>query len=125
MDRATSRFLAGGLAAARIVLGVVAYTVPAAPARPWVGAAADTVPVTVLARALGARDIALGAGAMLAQRRDAPLRGWIEAGGLADLGDVAATLISFRALPRFGRWAVLAAASGGVVGAKVLAASVD
>lgn len=125
MDRRTSRTLAGGLASARLALGVVAYVAPAVPARPWVGDASGTVPVKVLARALGARDIALGAGAILALRRDRPLRGWIEAGAMADAGDVAATLISFGSLPRFGRWAVLVAAAGGVVASHVLAPSLD
>jgi hypothetical protein len=58
---------------------------------------------------------------VLAARRDAPLRGWIEAGGLADATDLAATLISFRRLPRFGRWLVLVAASTGVAASVVLA----
>jgi len=125
MNRDTARSLAAGLAGTRIALGVVAYAVPSLPARPWVGAAADTVAVTVVGRALGARDVAIGAGALLARRHDAPVRGWVEAGALADAGDLVATLLSFRSLPRTGRWAVLAATLGGVAAGRLLAPAVD
>lgn len=114
------------LAAGRVALGLAAFAAPALPARPWVGAAASgTVPVTVLARGLGARDIGLGAGLLLARRHDAPTRGWVEAGALADLGDLVATLLSFRHLPRHGRWLILAITAGAVAGGRALAANVD
>ncbi|HEY1634672.1 MAG TPA: hypothetical protein VGF64_07940, partial [Acidimicrobiales bacterium] len=51
--------------------------------------------------------------------------GWMEAGGLADAGDLLATLLAFRSLPRFGRWTMLLAISGAVAAAGVLAPSVD
>jgi hypothetical protein len=79
----------------------------------------------LLARSLGSRDIALGLGAILAMDRGAPSRGWLEAGGLADAGDLLATLIAFRSLPRFGRWTTLLVISGAVAAAGVLAPSVD
>jgi hypothetical protein len=67
--------------------------------------------------------VALGAGVVLALRRGAPARGWVEAGGLADLGDATITLLSFRRLPRRSRWGVLAAAGGGALVAPLLARS--
>ena len=112
-------------AAGRTVLGVAALLAPALPARPWVGDDADRPTAKVLARALGARDVALGVGPLLALRHGAPVRGWIEAGGLADSGDVLATLVAFRSLPRLGRWGVLAAAAGGAVTSRVLAPNLD
>lgn len=125
MDGTTARALAGGVAGSRAVLGVVAFAAPTLPARLWVGAWADGDTVRVLGRALGARDLALGLGALLALRRDAPVRGWVEAGALADAGDLVATLISFRRLPRLGRWAILAVTAGAVVTARAAAPHLD
>jgi hypothetical protein len=86
-----------------------------------VGADAARPSTKTLARALGARDVALGLGTLLAQRHGAPARGWLEASALADTGDVAATLIGWRSSPRLGRVAVLMAATGGAVACTVLA----
>jgi hypothetical protein len=106
----------------RVTLGLVALVAPGLPLGPWIGrAAARSRPARLLARALGARDLALGLGLLLALRRRAPARGWVEAGGLADLGDATITLASFRSLPSAGRWAVLAASGGGALVAPVLA----
>ncbi len=126
MDRALAQQAARGLAAARVALGVVAYAAPTVPARPWIGdAASRTTAATVLARALGARDLGLGAGLLLAARHGAPIRGWAEAGALADLGDLVATLLSFRDLPRGGRWLILAVTAGAVAGGGLIASDVD
>ncbi|HWC37875.1 MAG TPA: hypothetical protein VG476_05070, partial [Acidimicrobiales bacterium] len=67
----------------------------------------------------------LGLCAILAMDRGAPTRGWLEAGGLADAGDLVASLLAFRSLPRFFRWVVLLIISGAVAAAGVLAPSVD
>jgi hypothetical protein len=79
----------------------------------------------LLTRSLGIRDVALGMGAIMAMDRGAPSRGWLEAGGLADAGDLVATLLAFRSLPRFGRWTMLLAIGGAVAATGVLAPSVD
>lgn len=117
-----ARSLALGVAAARLALGVFAFVAPERAARPWVGrgAGADR---RVLCRALGARDIALGLGALVAAQRGAPLRGWVEAGGLSDAGDTLATLLSLGQLPPLGRIAVLAASGGAAAAAAVAAPS--
>lgn len=113
------------LAGARAALGVAALLAPERVARPWVGDARGSTETSVLGRALGGRDLALGLGALMATRRRAPVRGWVEAGALADLGDVAATLIAFDRLPRRGRVGVLALAGGAVVLAAVSAPSLS
>jgi hypothetical protein len=122
-DQARRLALVNGIA--RCALGGSALTIPALPLAPWVGKARRDPSVRLLARALGARDLALGLGALLALRQDAPLRGWVEAGGLADVGDVVVTLAAFTTLPRWGRWAVLAAASCGVLAAGLASLAVD
>ena len=54
------------VAAGRVALGLTALAWPAVPARPWVGASADDLAARVFGRALGARDLALGLGALAA-----------------------------------------------------------
>ncbi len=48
----------------------------------------------LLGRMLGARDLALGLGVVIAIDRGAPVRGWLEASALADGGDFVAALLS-------------------------------
>ena len=116
------------VAAGRVALGLTALAWPAVPARPWVGAVADDLAVRVFGRALGARDLALGLGALAALQGRAgdfgSASGWIAAGALADALDVAATVRSWRELPRTGRWLV-AGSSGGaaLIGAAAAAAA--
>jgi hypothetical protein len=117
---------ARAVAAGRVVLGLTALAWPSVPARPWVGAAADDLAARVFGRALGARDIALGLGALAALQRPAAERGsacaWVAAGALSDALDVAASLASWRELPRRGRWLVIASAGGAALtGAGALA----
>lgn len=125
-DRARARKAAGVVAAGRAALGVVAFVAPSLPARPWVGHGEALRPaVRLFARTLGARDLALGLGALLALRHGGHVRGWVEAGGLADTGDAVATLVAFRDLPRRTRWLVLASTAGAAAAAGLLAPYVD
>jgi hypothetical protein len=48
----------------------------------------------VFARMLGARDIALGLGAVIALDRGAPVRGWLEGAALSDAADCVACLLA-------------------------------
>jgi hypothetical protein len=105
-----------GVAAGRVALGLTALAWPAVPSRPWVGAGADDLTARVFGRALGGRDVALGLGAVAAlARADAEpgaARAWVAAGALSDALDVAASLASWRELPKVGRLLVVASAAG-------------
>jgi hypothetical protein len=126
MDRETARSAAQGLAGLRILIGVLAFFLPRLALRGWVGGkVASESGGRLLSRSVGARDIALGAGALLAERHDAPVRGWIEAGALSDLGDLAATLAGFKELPRFTRFGVLFMTGGAIAAGALIAPSVD
>jgi hypothetical protein len=106
---------AAAVAAGRVALGLAALAWPSVPARPWVGAAADDLAARVFGRALGARDLALGLGALTALQRPAEPRSactWVAAGALSDALDVAASLASWRDLPRTTRRLVAASAGG-------------
>jgi len=123
------RHAATAVAAARTALGVAALIWPSVPARPWVGASADELGAQVFGRALGARDLALGLGALAAVRQ-APAGSrsagaWYAAGALSDALDVAVTAAVWPRLPRATRWLVAAAAGGAAIAgaAGTLAAS--
>jgi hypothetical protein len=110
------------VAAGRVALGLAALARPDVPARPWVGASADDLSARVFGRALGARDLALGLGALAALRQPRPAAAsWFAAGALSDALDVAATVAAWPELPRRTRWLVAATAGGaalaGAVGA--------
>ena len=113
------RYAATAVAAGRVGLGVAALAWPAVPARPWVGSSADELSAQVFGRALGARDLALGLGALAAARK-APgdpwsAGAWFAAGALSDALDVAVTAATWPRLPRFTRWLVAASAGGAAV----------
>lgn len=115
------RSAATGLAANRIVFGLGLALSPARAGRSWIGARAAARPETqVFARALGARDVALGAGALRALiREDYELaRLWLAGHALADGTDVLATLAARRHIPRASlAFALAVAAASTAVGA--------
>ena len=132
------RHAATVVAAGRVALGVAALARPSVPARPWVGASADELGARVFGRALGARDIALGLGALAAlriapagsagaQAAGAQACAWVAAGALSDALDVAITASAWPELPRTTRWLVAASAGGAAVAgaAAALALSID
>jgi hypothetical protein len=104
------------VAAGRVALGLTTLAWPLVPARPWTGTGDDDLTARVFGRALGARDLALGLGALAALRDQAanpgPARSWVAAGALSDALDVAASLAAWRELPRVTRWLVAASAGG-------------
>lgn len=120
LGRRVGRLIALG----RIGVGAVALAAPSIPLRPWIGARRGDAGALALGRAVGARDLGLGLGFVFAEHHGLPVRGWVEAGGLADGGDALATLLAFGSLPRLGRWAVLAAAAGSAAAAFTVAGSV-
>jgi hypothetical protein len=109
------------LGAGRALLGLAVLVLPGPIVRRWVGT--DAVPAQLLGRAVGGRDVALGAGAVLAVARDRDPRPWLAGGVVADLSDAAATLAAGERIPRNGRLgtAALAGASA-VLGACLLGA---
>ena len=121
-----ARRYARWLAYGRIGLGVSALVAPRLPSAPWVGDdEARRSSVRLMARSLGARDVALGLGPVLALRHDTPVRGWVEGGALADAGDLVGTLLAWRDLPRRTRVVMLTIIAGSMVASRVLAGAVD
>ena len=103
----SDRQLARGLAIGRCAAGAAFAAAPGLLGARWIGPDAELPTTHVLGRALGARDLAIGLGTLIALERDAPVRGWLEAGVLADAADFAATCVAGRDLPPVGRAGVL------------------
>lgn len=115
----TARRLAdGGLvlfAGLRVVMGAAAVLSPRHAPRPWIGDAAALPGTTVMSRAAGGRDVALGVGVLGSlARRDPAARSWLLATTACDLGDIAATVAVWRSLPP---WKVLVVAGAGAASA--------
>ena len=115
------------VAVSRIALGMSYLATPGLALRLWPGRPADSPPdaalLRMMARHTGGRDVALGVGALLAQRHDAPVRGWLEAAMLADTVDALSIVLAWRHLPRAKALLMLGAALGAAVGGRRLASA--
>ena len=86
--------MAVGLGRGRIAIGVVSLLTPRLVGRLISGAATSRGGTTLFTRMVGARDIGLGLGVLIALERGAPVRGWLEASALVDGIDAAACLLA-------------------------------
>ena len=115
------------VAVGRIALGASYLATPGLALKLWPGRAGSTerdeALLRMMARHTGGRDIGLGVGALLAQKHDAPVRGWLEAAMLADVLDAVSIVVAFRHLPRTKAVLMLVAALGTAVAGRQLAAA--
>jgi hypothetical protein len=102
--------LALTLARARIGIGAAAVLAPRLAARVMGGPDGAASVAPVFARMLGARDIALGLGTVIALDRGKPVRGWLEGSALSDGVDFLACLLAGARVPPAAR--VVAAGMG-------------
>jgi hypothetical protein len=103
------------LSAGRVAVGISFLVAPEKGGETWVGARAARRPATqLLMLAIGARDVALGAGALGALRRGErrSARAWMVGQFLCDLTDLAATVRARDDIPRTSFRAVSAIAAG-------------
>lgn len=110
------------LAAGRTLFGVMAFLAPKLVGRGFLGSLVDAPGGTAAVRTIGGRDLALGAGALIADRRGRPLRGWIEAGVLVDALDCFVALFAGKGVPLLSRLSILVI-GGGAAAAGVMAAN--
>ena len=89
-----ARDLAVGLAGGRIALGVMSLLAPGLVSRTMTGHDGAMSGAPLLARMVGARDLGLGLGVLLALDRGAPVRGWLEASAVVDGIDALACLLA-------------------------------
>ena len=109
------RSLTRSMAVARLVLGTGLALTPRLITAPWLGKGAFGSAATVLARSMGARDAAIGAGLLAAIGRGGSTRGWLTAGLAADATDLAATVVAKDELPPTAVPLIAGAAGAGVV----------
>jgi hypothetical protein len=109
----------------RIAFGVALVAVPGRVGKSWIGPPADHPAVHIAFRALGARDIALAAGAALAATRGSATRPWLALTVASDLVDLAATLAAGNSVPERARKGTVALAGGAAVLGAGLTALVD
>ena len=122
------RVLAGLLALNRIAVGGRYLIQPKAAGSTWIGRRAAKRPATqVFVRAQGARDVALGAGALaaLAGGNPSSARTWMAAHALADAADLGATLAVKDKLPKRRSTFAAAVAGGSLAVALASAAGLE
>jgi hypothetical protein len=125
MTRVEARDLALSNARGRMAIGAALVLAPRLAGPMWIGRDADSRAVHVLARGLGARDLALGLGTAVALDRGAPVRGWLEGAALADAVDLVSTLLAGDSIPASKRRAVALIAGGSMIACAALARVVD
>ena len=86
--------MAVGLGRGRIAIGVISLLAPQLVGRVITGAEPSGGGTTLFARMVGARDIGLGLGLLIAVDRGAQVRGWLEASAVVDGLDAAACLLA-------------------------------
>jgi peptide-methionine (R)-S-oxide reductase len=112
---------ARALATGRIAFGVSALLLPRLLGRLFLGRVVDAPGGSAAVRTVGVRDLALGAGLLLADRRGRPVRGWLEAGVLVDALDAMVALFAGRGVPFLSRVFVVLVGTGAAVAGAVAA----
>ena len=106
------RILAGLISLGRFIVGIVFIANPKIMEEAWIGKQARLPGPQLLTRAVGARDLTLGAGGIQAVvRNDGSAQQWLAAAAVCDAVDFAATYTAGRGIPRSARASVLVIAA--------------
>jgi hypothetical protein len=111
-----ARDVARVLAFGRIAIGAGLLAAPRLTTSMWLGRDAASPAVAPLGRALGVREVVLGAMALHVLDRPEVAQRWLRALSACDVVDLAATVATRRALPAPGVMLVGALASAGAAG---------
>jgi hypothetical protein len=120
-----ARTAAVGVAAVRILYGAALAAAPARTTRSWLGRDAASPAGSVALRALGAREVAIHAGAVAAALSGAAVRPWLAASIGGDCSDVLATFGARSGLPEGAAVKTLAVAGGSAALSLAVLAAVD
>lgn len=110
--RDLARVLAGG----RIAIGAALLATPRLSLAMWIGRDAAVPAVAPVGRALGIREVVLGAMALHTIDRPQVAARWLRALAACDAVDLVATLAARRALPAHGRPLIVAMAGAAAAG---------
>jgi hypothetical protein len=119
------RAAAAAVLASRVAYGVALVLAPERLAAGWIGAPAQSKAGQVPLRALGSREAAFHAAALIALARDEPLRRWLAASIAGDLTDVIATIAARREVPGPAPWLTIALGGGAAALSAVVARGLD
>lgn len=108
----SDRQMAGWYAAARVAIGAGLVVMPGLLAG-WIGEDARRPGTRTIARAFAARDLAIGAGTLVAMADGAPLRRWLQVGAACDAADAVASLLAIGRIPTHKALCAMVAAAGG------------
>jgi hypothetical protein len=120
-----SRRIAVAVLGLRIAYGAGLVLAPARLTQTWLGPAGETGPTQVGIRGLGAREVVLHTGGLLAALRGDPLRPWLGASIAGDLADIASTAAARAEVPDKAPLATLVVAGGSALISAGLAAALD
>ncbi|HWD69682.1 MAG TPA: hypothetical protein VG293_05765 [Solirubrobacteraceae bacterium] len=112
------------LARARIGIGLTLVMLPGLSARMLSGRKAAGIE-PLLTRMLGARDLVLGLGTVIALDRGAPVRGWVEASAASDVADTLACLLAKSRMSAHAFSVTVALASGSAAAGAYLSRRLD
>ena len=120
-----SRILAVSVLGLRVAYGVALIAAPARLTRRWLGPSGGTDPTKVALRGLGAREILLHTGGLVATVRGDAVRPWLAASVAGDVSDIVATAAARRGLPDGAAPATLVVAGASALLSGVVAAVLD
>ena len=110
------RILAAVISLGRFLIGAIFIANPKIMDQAWIGKQAKLPGPQLLSRAVGARDLTLGAGGLQAVvRNDGSAQQWLAAAAMCDAVDFGATYTAGRGIPRSARTTVLGIAAAGAV----------
>jgi hypothetical protein len=123
-DRSSSatRTAIATFAVGRAAFGAALIARPERVGRGWLGEVVDQPATQAAIRGLGARDLALSAGALAALARETGVRAWLLAAVASDLADITAAVAARSGLPPRAVPGTVALAGGSAVAAFILAA---
>jgi hypothetical protein len=99
----------------RLGIGVGFFFFPRKMGRLWSGERESSTTSRMALRSLGGRDVALAIGTLVALENNGNVRGWLEAGALADASDAASVLTNWSGQPGLRRLLSLASSIGATV----------
>jgi hypothetical protein len=119
------RQVARVVAIGRVLVGAGLTLAPGWAGRSWVGPAASDPATKVAFRAMGIRDLALGAGTLQALASGESARTWVALAGVSDAVDAIATALAIRRLPLRNALPLIGIAAGSASFAAVAASRLD
>jgi hypothetical protein len=125
LPRVNPREIARALSIGRIAIGVGLITAPRLWAPIWVGRDGLSGAARLFSRAVGARDIAIGASTLMAMSKGERIRPWVIAAIVPDAVDAIATFIERDEVPRVSRPLVYLMGGGAAVAGAAIQASID